>query len=134
LSETYTITNTGIDPMQVASKPINVTWVRPAGDTNHSDITINAIAYTTTTDNFTGVGPGTITRTIPASIANIPVGGTLNITIRWQYKKTDDPPALTGQPLTKVCLDYVVASEPGVTKHCNLVGQSGSTNNPTSCD
>jgi len=134
LSESYTITNTGTDPMQVASKPINVTWVRPVGDVNHSDITMTAIAYTTTTDNFTGVGPGTVTRSIPASIANIAPGGTLNVTIRWQYKKTDDPPALIGQPLTKICLDYAIASEVGVTKHCNLVGQSASTNNPTSCD
>lgn len=134
LSETYTITNTGADPMQVASKPINITWVDPAGDNNHDDLTIDAIAYTTTTDNFTGVGPGTITRTIPASIANIPSGGTLNITIRWQYKKTDDPPALSGQPLTKVCLDYAIASEPGVTKHCNLVGQGALSNNPGGCD
>jgi prepilin-type N-terminal cleavage/methylation domain-containing protein len=134
LSETYTITNTGSDPMQVASKPINVTWARPAGDTNHSDLTLNAIAYPATTDNFTGVGPGTVSRFIPSSIGNIAPGGKLAITVRWQYKKTDDPPALTGQPLAKICLDYVIASEPTVTKHCNLVGQSAATNNPNSCD
>jgi prepilin-type N-terminal cleavage/methylation domain-containing protein len=134
LSETYTITNTGTDPMQVASKPIKVTWAIPAGDTAHSDMTLNSIAYTTTTDNFTGAAPGTVTRSVPSSIANIPAGGTLNITVRWQYKKTDDPPALTGQPLSKICLDYAIASEPGVTKHCNLVGQSASTSNPNSCD
>jgi prepilin-type N-terminal cleavage/methylation domain-containing protein len=134
LSETYTLTNSGSDPLIVASNPITVTWAFPAGDTNHTDLTLNAIAYTTTTDNFTGVGPGAVTRSIPASIANIPAGGTLTITIRWQYKKTDDPPALSGQPLSKVCLDYTIAAEAGVTKHCNLVGQSGTTSNPTSCD
>jgi hypothetical protein len=134
-SESYTITNIGTDPMQVSSKAINVTWAIPAGDAGvHSDMTLNAIAYTTTTDNFTGVGPGTVSRLIPASIANIPAGGTLTVTLRWGYKKQDDPPALAGQPLTKVCLDYSVASEVGVTKHCNLVGQSGTTTNPTSCD
>jgi prepilin-type N-terminal cleavage/methylation domain-containing protein len=135
LSESYTITNTGTDPMQVASKPINVTWAIPAGDAGvHDDMTFTAIAYTTTTDNFSGVGPGTVTRNIPASIANIPSGGTLTVTLRWQYKKQDDPPALVGQPLAKVCLDYSIASEVGVTKHCNLVGQSATTNNPTTCD
>jgi prepilin-type N-terminal cleavage/methylation domain-containing protein len=203
LTESYTITNNGPDPMQVASKPISVTWAIPAGDTTHSDMTFNTIAYPTTSDNFTGVGPGTVSRTVPASIANIAsflrltgtvatagttaivgtgthflteiavgnsisiagessriVGaiandthltltaaatttatglsatrsGILTITVRWQYRKQDDPPALAGQPLAKICLDYVVASEPGVTKHCNLVGQSASTSNPTSCD
>jgi len=203
LTESYTITNNGPDPMQVASKPISVTWAIPAGDTTHNDMTFNTIAYPTTSDNFTGVGPGTVTRTIPASISNIApflrltgtvatagttaivgtgtrfltelaVGnsisiagetprfvasitndthltlttaasttgagrsatrsGVLTITVRWQYRKQDDPPALAGQPLAKICLDYAVASEPGVTKHCNLVGQSASTNNPTSCD
>ncbi|HSY47826.1 MAG TPA: prepilin-type N-terminal cleavage/methylation domain-containing protein [Thermoanaerobaculia bacterium] len=203
LSETYTVTNTGTDPMQVASEPISVTWVIPAGDTTHNDITIDSIAYPATTDNFTGVGPGTISRTIPASIGNIAGsltlsgtvatagttaivgtgthfttelavgyaifitgegprvvatitndthltltaaaattasglsatrGGTLAITIRWQYRKQDDPPALAGQPLTKVCLAYAIASEPGVTKFCNLVGQAASSNNPGSCD
>ena len=134
LSETYTITNTGTSPMQVASRPINVTWAIPVGDVNHSDLTLNSIAYTTTTDNFAGAGPGTVTRSVPASIAAIPVGGTLSVTVRWQYKKTDDPPALAGQPLTKICLDYTITSEPGVTKHCNLVGQRASTSNPNSCD
>jgi prepilin-type N-terminal cleavage/methylation domain-containing protein len=134
LSETYTLTNLGSDPMQVASKAINVTWAIPAGDTTHSDMTMTAIAYPSTTDNFSGVGPGTVSRFIPAGIANIPAGGTLTITVRWQYKKQDDPPALAGQPLSKICLDYAIASEAGVTKHCNLVGQSGSTNNPGSCD
>jgi hypothetical protein len=166
-------------------------------------MTFNTIAYPTASDNFTGVGPGTVARTVPASIANIAsflrlsgtvatagtitivgtgtrfltelaVGnainitgegtrivatissdtrltlttaasttasglsatrsGVLTITVRWQYKKTDDPPALTGQPLAKICLDYVVSSEPSVTKHCNLVGQSGTTANPGGCD
>jgi prepilin-type N-terminal cleavage/methylation domain-containing protein len=134
LNETYTITNTGADPMQVSSKPIKVTWAIPAGDTAHSDLTLTAISYPSTTDNFAGAAPGTVTRTIPASVANIPPGGTLNITVLWDYKKTDDPPALAGQPLSKICIDYAIASEPGVIKHCNLVGQSASTSNPTSCD
>jgi len=132
LSQSYTITNNGADPMQVASKPIKVTWAIPAGDSDHDDMVMTAIAYTTTTDNFTGVGPGTVTRSIPSSITNIAPGASLTITLRWQFKKTDN--TFTGQQLGKVCLDYAIASEPGITKHCNLVGQSATTNNPNSCD
>jgi prepilin-type N-terminal cleavage/methylation domain len=135
LSETYTLTNSGTDPLQVASKPINLVWAIPAGDTAHSDMTMTSIAYTTTTDNFSsGAAPGTVTRTMPAGLANVAAGGTLSITVRWQYRKQDDPPALSGQPLSKICLDYAIAGELGVTKHCNLVGQAASTNNPNSCD
>ena len=40
----------------------------------------------------------------------------------------------TAHLLTKLCIEYTITTEQGVTKHCNLLGQSNSTNNPTGCD
>lgn len=135
VSETYTLTNAGADPLQLAGRPVNVNWVIP--DSNHSDMVLIALAYQagafTTSDNFSAL-PGSVARTIPSGLPNIPAGGSLTLTIRWAYNTSDDPPKLAGQPLLKLCLDYVVASEPAVTKHCNLVGQIAATANPTACD
>ena len=70
------------------------------------------------------------------------------MTFTWQYDINDDcasqkctgsnPPLTANRdnstPITKLCITYTIASEPGVTKHCNLFGQSNSTSNPTNCD
>ena len=132
LTETYTLTNSGPDPLQLASKPINLRWSLPAGDVGHGDMTMFEIDYGAIVDPFSA-GPGTVSRTIPGTVGNVaPGGGTLTITIIWRYSKFD--PVFVGQPLATVCLDYIVASDPTVPRHCNLVGQSASTSNPTACD
>lgn len=139
LFETYTLTNAGTDPMQVTGKPIAVTWSIPVVAT-HPDMKLVAIQYTvatTTKVDATITSPPTAARFVPAGLPNVAVGGTMTIRLQWSYRKQDDavtPPSVTGQPLSKICLDYAIISEPGITKHCNLVGQIAGTANPTSCD
>jgi prepilin-type N-terminal cleavage/methylation domain-containing protein len=141
-SGTMTITNAGSDPIVFAGKPISITFIDPDG--LHADIRLTQIVWSTgvfsSTDSVgsfnsnppTALAPGTYTRSVPANMPNIAAGGTFSVTFRWQYAKRDAPIART--PLTKFCINYTIASEPGVTKKCNAVGQSGTTLNPTSCD
>lgn len=138
LEEVYTLTNAGTDPLKVSSRSINVTWQFP--DAIHPDMLLSSIVYQASSggpqvDTFTiGQPPGVVTRTMPSGLIDIPAGGTFSITLRWTYKKTAGVPDPTTQLLQKICLDYVIQSEPTVTKHCNLVGQSAGTSNPNSCD
>ena len=134
--ETYTVTNTGAETLNFSSKPIKVTWAIPAGFTvSHSDLTLDDLTYSLGgSDGGSGSLPGTVTRSIPAA-ALLTAGSSMTIRLHWTYKKNDDSPTpLAGQTLSKICLDYSILSEPGITKHCNLVGQSASTTNPTTCD
>lgn len=156
LSQSITMRNNGTDPLQLAGRNIAITWGRPASDTLHPDLKLTALTWSTgafsNSDNLspavTAPAAGTTivtTRTVPAGMPNVAVGATYTVTLRWQYLKSDDCPgnncpaydatrSFVGSPASKVCLDYRIAAEPGVTKHCNVIGQAASTANPTTCD
>ncbi len=136
LFETYTVTNVATEALTFSAKPIKVTWAIPAGfAASHSDMTLDDITYSLGgSDGGANSGPGTVTRSIPAA-AILSASSSMTVRLHWTFRKNDDnPTTLAGQPLSKICLDYTILSEPGITKHCNLVGQSASTTNPTSCD
>jgi hypothetical protein len=149
VNESYTIPVGGSDTITLSGKPISMRWNFP--DVAHNDMTFNAIVFTSTTDNFADFSPGTKSLLFPAHPAGtaaagenfaanaIPVpavagGGNFNITLRWQFKKTDGDLPASPNPLQKLCIAYTIAAEPGVTKFCNIVGQAATTNNPSSCD
>ncbi len=156
---TFTVPTSGTDPLQLASQNLRITWALPAGDTTHTDLKLTAVTWTvgtfTTTNNLTPVplaspAPTVTNVATPSNVPNVPAGSSFLLQVRWQYLKSDDCasnnctgsnpplPALEMQPspspLQKVCIDYRIASEPGVTKHCNLAGQSVTSNNPNGCD
>jgi hypothetical protein len=84
-----------------------------------------------------GIGTRTTTRNVPSSLLpGVPAGKTFTIVVSYKFKGTGGIPDLPVTPsaITKLCLSYRIASEPGVTKKCNLVGQAVSTANPTNCD
>jgi prepilin-type N-terminal cleavage/methylation domain-containing protein len=150
-SQDFTITNTGADTMTLAGKSINIQWADPDG--KHSDMTLTAVvfgapatgkppkAYASTVTLASPDKSGTVAITFPSDMPQIAASGIFTMSVRFQYTATTgsgnnkvsvDPP-LTLTPLKKICLDYTIPAET-TTKHCNLVGQSASSNNPTSCD
>jgi len=152
-SATYTIPNAGSEALTISGKAISLTWARP--DADHDDMTFNAIAFTSTavstTDNFSDFGPGTKALFFPAhgsgsaasgetyvanatALPTVAASANLTMTLRWQYKKKDTALPASPNVLQKLCIAYSIASEPGVTKFCNVVGQAATTNNPNSCD
>ncbi|MEK6373071.1 MAG: fibronectin type III domain-containing protein [Acidobacteriota bacterium] len=153
VNETYTIPVTGPDAITISGKPISMTWNFP--DVAHNDMTFNAIVYTSgvtsTSDNFADFRAGTKALLFPAhpagtaaagetfaanstALAAVPGGSNLTMTLRWQFKKTDGALPASPNPLQKLCIAYTIAAEPGVTKFCNIVGQAGTTANPSACD
>jgi len=143
---TMTITNpASADPMKLNGSTYTLTFIDPDG--NHSDIKLISTSWTTSVNTFsdplgTPVGPSTVTRPFPlvngTPVMTVAPNTSMTITVRWQYAKKDNGRGginpIQGSTLTKLCIGYTIASEPGVTKHCNLVGQAAQTNNPTSCD
>lgn len=140
---TMSIRNGGLDPMALNLSSYSLTFIDPDGF--HSDIKLVSTGWTTTVNTWTDTlttpsGPATVSRFFPTAspALNVAVGTNLTMTVRWQYSKQDsgghNKPPLTLSPLTKLCIGYTIASEPGVTKHCNVVGQAANTNNPNSCD
>jgi hypothetical protein len=141
---TMTITNpAAADIMKLNGSSYSLTFQDPDG--NHSDIKLISTTWATSVNTWTDtlgtpVGPSTVTRSFPTvtPVMNVAPTTTLTITVRWQYSKKDNGRGginpISGPPLTKLCIGYTIASEPGVTKHCNLVGQAAQTANPTSCD
>ena len=126
-----TATNGGTDPMLVAGRSVSIVWAFP--DNLHNDMVLSTVVLGSTTFNIPNpTGPGTVTVTWPANAAPIAANASYTITVRWRFAKKDVPISTT--PLRKICLDYQIASEPGITKHCNLVGQVGNTANPNACD
>ena len=154
---TFTVTNNGTDPMLfnilgLFTGSINLTWHSPDLP-NHQDLQLtdvvwgvpsasysntDAICGYKTTCVATGIGSTTTTRSVPSSFptAGVPAGKTVTITVRFKFDGTGSRPSLPPSPsaITKLCLSYRIVSEPGVTKKCNLVGQSATTANPTNCD
>jgi hypothetical protein len=156
----FTIPNNGTSPMQLAGRNLRIRWDLPAGDTNHLDLKLTSVVWTVPSGGsgitlnvipaalLASPGPTVTDVTVPSNVANLPAGQSMVLQIRWQYRKDDDctfnnctgsnPPQpaleLTVPPLQKLCMDYRISSEPGVTKHCNVVGQAVSTANPTNCD
>jgi prepilin-type N-terminal cleavage/methylation domain-containing protein len=156
-SVTLTIPNNGTSPMQMANRNLIITWDKPAGDTLHGDLKLTSLVWTVPSSGsgitlnlapqiaLASPAPTVTTVTAPSNIPNLAVGASMTLQIRFQYLKNDDcasqncPPLIpanemTAPPVRKLCMDYQIAAEPGVTKHCNVVGQSGSTGNPTTCD
>jgi prepilin-type N-terminal cleavage/methylation domain-containing protein len=152
-SANYTIPVSGSDAITISGKPISLTWVIP--DSDHDDTTFTAIAFTSgatsTTDNFSNFSAGTKALFFPAhalgtaatgetyaanntALPAVAAGSNLTMTLRWQFSRKDTPLPASPNLLSKLCIAYTIASEPGVTKFCNVVGQSGTTNNPTACD
>jgi prepilin-type N-terminal cleavage/methylation domain-containing protein len=145
VSNTFTITNSGTDPLRLAivagtgspfTGSITINWADPrtppvVGTTLIAAAVVWSAGAYNNTDNFS-IGTSPITRNAPATMPAIAPGGTFTITVRFTYRKTET--AITTSPIRKICLKYRIASEPAVTKSCNLVGQSASTNNPNSCD
>lgn len=139
-STTFTVTNSGTDPIQfnvlspAFQGSIKITWADPTAGL-HPTLAASAVAWSTgafnTTDNY-NITTSPVTRSVPASMPSVAPGASFTITVRFTYKKTE--PALTLTPIQKICLQYRIQSEPGVTKFCNLVGQSVSTANPNACD
>jgi len=140
---TMSIRNGGLDPMALNLSSYSLTFIDPDGF--HSDIKLVSTGWTTTVNTWTDTlttpsGPATVSRFFPTAspALNVAVGTNLTMTVRWQYSKQDsgghNKPPLTLSPLTKLCIGYTIASEPGVTKRCNVVGQAANTNNPNSCD
>jgi prepilin-type N-terminal cleavage/methylation domain-containing protein len=153
-SQDFTITNSGTDTMTLASKSIGITWADPDG--KHSDMTLVSVvfgapavgkppkSYASTVTLSPANSSGTVATAFPVDMPQIAASGVFTISIRFQYTATtgkgtkQDPtvnvdPPLTITPLKKICLDYTIPSE-ATTKHCNLVGQSATTGNPTTCD
>jgi prepilin-type N-terminal cleavage/methylation domain-containing protein len=153
-SQDFTITNSGAETMTLASKSINITWADPDG--KHPDMTLISVVFGTPvvgkppkqTGGYLSTVPlapadksGSVTIAFPSDMPQITPTGVFTMSVKFQYtattgngsNKTDVDPPLTATPLKKICLDYNVPSET-TTKHCNLVGQSATTNNPTTCD
>jgi hypothetical protein len=145
ISNTFTITNNGTDSIQfqALTAPVGpftgslkLTWADPrVPPVSPTTLVAAAVVWSTgvynNTDNF-AIATSPITRNAPGTIPAIAPAGTFSITVRFTYKKTET--AITTSPIQKICLAYRIASEPTVTKFCNLVGQSATTNNPNSCD
>jgi prepilin-type N-terminal cleavage/methylation domain-containing protein len=158
VTEVWTITNTSTtDDMNLAGIDSTMTWRLPPGDTLHSDMKLTSVAWGNSQVNYTDTIPATATDktiTAPTGTKVLKNNGTLTVTFTWQYDVNDDcathqctnssngnnahPYDPTQQdhtsPITKLCIGYQIASESGVTKHCNLFGQAATTNNPNSCD
>lgn len=151
VTESYTFTNSGSEAMTISGKAISLTWVQP--DVAHNDMTFNALVFSnpSTTDNFSDFSPGTKALFFPTHgtgtaatgetyAANnnaqtaVAAGGTYNLQLRWQYKKTDGALPASPNPLSKLCIAYTIPSESSTTKFCNIVGQAATTNNPNACD
>lgn len=69
------------------------------------------------------------------SICNVPGSGSASLRLIFQYNGQHKP-QLPSNPaaLMKICISYKNPNDPTRTQFCNLVGQSGTTNNPRSCD
>ncbi len=141
----YTIRNTGTEALtinKITSPTVQgttaVTWHDPDGV--HSDMTFKNITYAgSVSDSFVSPASGTIgtstlttTRNVPAGLTTLAGGGSMNISLSFQYAKKLT--TLSLKPPTKICFTYGLASENYVLKHCNIVGQAVSTANPSSCD
>jgi hypothetical protein len=72
----------------------------------------------------------TVNTTLPSTFPAVASGQSFTVTIRWRYANKNKAPTVT--PITSLCVDYVIASESGTIKHCNLVGTN--KNNPVQCD
>jgi hypothetical protein len=145
LTNQFTVPNNGTDSIQFQALTapvgpftgnIKITWADPrvppvSGTTLVAAAVVWGTGVFNTTDNFS-IATSPITRNAPSSMPAVAPGGTFSISVRFTYKKTET--AITTTPIQKLCLAYRIASEPTVTKFCNLVGQSASTNNPNSCD
>jgi hypothetical protein len=147
LSNTFVVPNNGTDPIQFQALTapvgpflgsIKITWADPrVPPVIPTTLIAAAVVWSTpspvynNTDNF-AIATSPITRNAPATMPATPAGGTFSLTVRFTYKKTET--AIITSPIQKLCLAYRIVSEPGVTKFCNLVGQSAKTNNPNSCD
>jgi prepilin-type N-terminal cleavage/methylation domain-containing protein len=134
-SASHIATNLGTEALKLANRNVKIDWVFP--DADHNDMVLSSVVLSSgaasSTINITSpTGPGTVNVTFPANFPDVAVNGTFTVTIRWRYAKKDAP--VTASPLTKLCIDYQIASEANVTKKCNLVGQAASTANPTACD
>ncbi len=129
-----------------------VTWHSPDLP-NHDDMALTDIVWSngpgtpafSFTDpvcafgvNCTAIGSGTAvtTRNVPLTMPAIPVNGSFNIRLNFKFDGHGARPSLPASPsaVTKMCMSYRILSEPTVTKKCNIVGQTGSTANPTNCD
>ena len=160
----FVVTNSGTDDMLfnivgLFQGTINVTWHSPDlpdhADLQLTDIVwgVPSLSYNNTDSvcaywdgtggppanpcSMIGIGTRTTTRNVPSSLLpGVPAGKTFTIVVSFKFKGTGSIPDLPVTPsaITKLCLSYRIASEPGITKKCNLVGQAVSTANPTNCD
>jgi len=156
VTQTFSVSNAQAVALNLAKNNATLTWGRPAGDTGHPDLKLVNVSWGGAVVNLSVTAPSpaptqTVTAMqIPSTTTSIPANGSMSVRFTWQYLKSDDcagnncsgnsPWDVTKaiQPtanlLTKLCIEYTITTEQGVIKHCNLLGQSNSTNNPTGCD
>jgi prepilin-type N-terminal cleavage/methylation domain-containing protein len=153
-SITFAVLNNGTDPMNfnvlspAFRSDVIVTWTDPrtppSGTYNTSLSTlVYQIGAFNTSDNFSTTAPNNpptpppvtaTTRPVPTNLPNLAASATMNLTVRFTHKKTENAFPATPSAITKLCISYRIPSEPTTTKFCNLVGQSATTNNPSACD
>jgi len=122
---TFRFANSGACPSNGNMEIDSITFGATTDGTDRPLGTSGA-AVTITGLNIPAAEPGTIVR-------NTGTNPSYGIVFKFNYRgdRCNDVSAFTA-PLTTMCLHYQLASEPGVTKICNIIGTG--TNNPVSCN
>jgi prepilin-type N-terminal cleavage/methylation domain-containing protein len=126
---TITVDNTGDENLNLQS--VTFTWA----DADSANAKLVRITYPGGVDTaFSQTTPGTITEFVPAGTLSVtPADTTYDIVVRFEYQGKIGPADKTfTNAISSFCVAYAISSEPGTTKHCNLVGTT--TNNPDACN
>lgn len=124
---TITIDNTADENLNPES--VTFTWADAGG----AEATLTSISYPggAVDTAFSQTTPGTVTEFVPGGTLSVtPTDTSYNIVVRISYKANKGTGTLDN-PISSFCFSYGIASEPGDTKHCNVVGLT--TGNPGSC-
>jgi prepilin-type N-terminal cleavage/methylation domain-containing protein len=157
---TFSITNSGADPIVVHGQNLNITFHDPTAagldslqltgfnyivggvatpDTLSSPVAALANGASTT-PSPAHTFPNTTNVDIP-ELAKAPKN-VMTMNVVFTYKKSSKPDlpdannvAVSTTPIQSLCIEYTIASEgPLVIKHCNVVRTSATTQNPKFCD
>jgi hypothetical protein len=128
-AETYTISNSGQGTMTLAGSHIKIDWHFLSS--TYNDMTMTGIDWGCFNDAFSAGTTPQVDRVIPSCVSALANGQSRTFKINWSYAH-NDPTLTTTAGLDKICIGYTIPVEGA--RFCNLVGQSGSTHNPTGCD
>lgn len=116
---------------------ISFTYANSTACDSNANFTIDSITFGSATDGTDrAIGthnnvakpsgdPGIIT-------LNSGINAAYGIAFKFNYQGNQCGDVAAANPISSICLHYTLASEPGVTKVCNVIGAG--TNNPNSCN